>query len=87
MMCRRSFRMHFQKVVQNVEQSQHVLAVAALLGASDIFDNHVSHLCATLLGGQKIFGQRCGHNFRDVLVLGDGKHRFFGQATEVDAVL
>jgi hypothetical protein len=73
-------------MVQDVQQGQHMLLVAAELGSPNILDDHVPDSLAAMIAGQKVLSEcRCG-DFGEVLVLGDGKHLLFRQAAEPNAV-
>jgi hypothetical protein len=52
MMKRSSLRVRFQEMVQNMQQGQHMLLVAAELGLPNILDNHVTDSFAAMVAGQ-----------------------------------
>ena len=81
-----SFGVRFEEVVQDVKQGQHMIPVAAELCFPNIIDNHVSDFFGSVLLAQKVAGESRCRNFGYVLVFGDGKDLFLGQAAERDAV-
>ena len=58
-----------------------MLLVAASLGMLNIVDNYVPHLFVAVLLGRKVLSECCCGDFGKVLVLGNGEHLLFGQAT------
>ena len=81
------FRVRLEEMVQDMQQGQHMLPVAAKLGLPNIVNYHVPYLFASVVLGQKILGERRCGDFGEVFVLGNGEHLLFGQAAEVDAIL
>lgn len=81
-----AFGVRLEEVVQDVQQGQHMLPVATELCLPDITDNHVPDFFAPVLLAQKVASQSRRRDFGQVFVLGDGKHLFFGQAAERDAI-
>ncbi len=78
--------MRLQEMVEDMQQGQDVLFIAASLGLPDILDNYVPDFFAAVLLRQKVLGE-CGcSDFGKMLVLGNGEHLRFGQATEPDAI-
>jgi hypothetical protein len=73
--------------MQDMEQGQHMLPLAAKLGLPNIVNYHVPNLFASVVLGQKILGERRCGDFGEVFVLGNGEHLLFGQAAESDAIL
>ena len=86
-MLRYGFWVQLEKLVEHVQQGQHMLPVAGVLRFSDIIHNHVRDFFGSMLFGLKITGESRRYNFVHVLVLGYGKHLLFGQAAESDTVL
>jgi hypothetical protein len=74
-------------MVQDMQQGQHMLFVAAELGLPNIVHNHVPDFFAAVFMGQKVPSERRCNDFGKVFVLGDGEHLFFGQAAESNAIL
>ena len=81
------FRVRLEEMVQDMQQGQHMLPVAAKLGLPNIVNYHVPYLFASVVLGQKILGERRCGDFGEVFVFGNGEHLLFGQAAEVDAIL
>jgi hypothetical protein len=79
-------RVRLEEMVQDMQQGQHMLPVAAELGLPNIVDNHVPDLFASVVLGQKVLGERRCDYFREVFVFGNGEHLLFGQAAEGDAI-
>ena len=72
--------MRLQEMVEDVQQGQDVLLIAASLGLPDIIDNDVPNFFAAVLLGQKVLTE-CGcSDFGKMFVLCNGEHLFFGQA-------
>jgi hypothetical protein len=86
MVKRSSLRVRFQEMVQDMQQGQHMLLVAAELGLPNILDNHVTDSFAAMVAGQKVLSERCRSDFGEVFVLCDGEHLLFRQAAEPNAV-
>lgn len=84
---RAGFGVRLQEMVQHVQESQHVIAVAAGLARAHVVDDHVPDLVAAMLLAGQVLGKGRGRDLGDVLVLGDGEHFLFGEATEGQAVL
>lgn len=76
-----------QKVVEHVEKRQDMLPIIARLARADIVNNHVTDLLLAMILISQVLGKPGRGHFRDMLVLGDGKHFFFGEATKSHAVL
>jgi hypothetical protein len=73
--------MRLQEMVEDMQQEQDVLLIAASLGLPNIVDNYVPDFFAAVLLRQKGTGE-CGcSNFRKLFVLCNGEHLLFGQAT------
>ena len=68
-----------EEVVQNMEEGQNVVLVAAELRIPNIIDNHIAHFFGPMLFREKVACQSRCRNFGDVLVFGDGEHFFLGQ--------
>ena len=81
-----AFGVRLEEVVEDVQQGQHMLPVAAELCLPDIIDNHVPDIFGSVLLAQKVVSQSRCRDFGQVFVFGDGKHLFFGQAAERDAI-
>ena len=80
------FWVRLEEMVQDLQQRQHMLLVAAVLRLPDIIDNHVPDFFGSVLLAQKIVSQSRCRDFGQVFVFGDGKDLFFGQAAERDAI-
>ena len=73
--------MRLQEMVEDMQQGQDVLFIAASLGLPNIFDNYVPDFVAAVLLRQKVLSE-CGcSDFGKMLVLCNGEHFLFGQAT------
>jgi hypothetical protein len=73
--------MRLQEMVENMQQGQDVLFIAASLGLPNIFDNHVPDFVAAVLLRQKVLSE-CGcSDFGKMFMLCNGEHFLFGQAT------
>jgi hypothetical protein len=79
-------RVRLEEMVQDMQQGQHILPVAAELGLPNIVDNHVPDLFASVVLGQKVLGERRCDYFGEVFVFGNGEHLLFGQAAEGDTI-
>jgi len=86
MNSRLGFRVCFEKVVQHMQQRQHVLPAAAALRLADVADDHVADRFGSVRLMQEVAGKGRRRDFGEVLVLGDGKDFFLGQAAEADAI-
>jgi hypothetical protein len=81
MLNRLSLWMRLQEMVEDMQQGQDVLFIAASLGLPDILDNYVPDFFAAVLLRQKVLSE-CGRSdFGKMFVLGNGEHFLFGQAT------
>jgi hypothetical protein len=87
MLSRRRLRVHPEEVVQDMQEGQDVLLVAAMLRFPNVIDNHVTDFLGAVLCGKKIARKSGRGDFRDVLVFGDGEHFLLGQAAQSDAIL
>lgn len=67
----RRFRVHFEKVVQDMKEGQDMVSIAPELCFPNIIDNHVADFFGSMLSGEKVARQRRCRHFRYVLVLGD----------------
>ena len=71
----------FQEVVKHMQQRQDVRLVTIALSLPNIINNNVSDFFAAMVLRQKVLS-KCGRgDFGKVLVLRNGEHFFFGQAT------
>jgi hypothetical protein len=75
-----SFRMAHQKMMQNMEELQNMLLVAASLRQSNVVNDHISNDRAALIAGQEALSQRCSGDFGQMVMLGDRKYLLLGQA-------
>jgi hypothetical protein len=73
--------MRLQEMVEDMQQGQDVLFIAASLGLPNIIDNHVSDFVAAVLPRQKVLSERGCSDFGKMFVLCNGEHLPFGQAT------
>jgi hypothetical protein len=80
-------RVRLQKMVQDVQQGQNVLLVAAELSSPDIVNNNVPDFFASVLLRQEVLSECCCGDFGEVVMLSDGEHLLFGQAAQPDAIL
>ena len=81
MLNRFSLWMHFQEMVEDMQQGQDVLFIAGSLGFPNIIDNYVPDFVAAVLLRQKVLSE-CGcSDFGKMFVLCNGEHLLFGQAT------
>ena len=76
-----SLWMGLQEMVEDMQQGQDMLLVAASLGLPNIIDNHVPDFFAAVLLGQKVLSERGCSDFGKMFVLCKGEHLLFGQAT------
>jgi len=79
--------MRFQKMVEHVEKGQNMLPVVTRLAAADVIDNHVPDFFRAVLLVREILSKRGRSNFWHMLMLSDGEHLLFGEATKRHAVL
>ena len=86
MSSRFSLWMRLQEMVEDVQQGQDVLLIAASLGSPNIIDNHVPDFVAAVLLGRKVLSERGRSNFGKMFVLCNGEHLLFGQATPCNAI-
>ncbi len=75
-----SLRVGLKEVVQDVQQAQFMLPVAASLCSPDVIDNHVPQFFGPVLLAQKVPSESSCQDFVQVFVFGDGQEFFFGQA-------
>ena len=74
-----SLWMALKEMVEDMQQGQNMLLVAASLGVPNIIDNHVPDFFAAVLLGQKVLSECCCTDFGEVFVLCNGEHLFFAQ--------
>ena len=74
-----SLWMALKEMVEDMQQGQNMLLVAASLGVPNITDNHVPNFFAAVLLGQKVLSECCCTDFGKVFVLCNGEHLFFAQ--------
>ena len=79
MLNRLSLGMRLQEMVEDMQQGQDVLFIAASLGLPNIIDNHVPDFVAAVLLRQKVLSERGCSDFGKMFVLGNGEHLLFGQ--------
>jgi hypothetical protein len=80
------FGVRLEEAVQDVQQGQDMLPVAAELCLPDIIGDHVPDFFGSVLLAQKVVSESRRRDFGQVFVFGDGKHLFFGQAAECDTI-
>jgi hypothetical protein len=86
MVRRLGLGVRLEKMVQDVQQSQHMLPVAPDLGLPNIVDNHVSNSFASVVLRQEVLSERRRCYFGKVFMFSNGKHFLIGQAAESDAI-
>ena len=69
-----------------MQQRQHVLPAASALRLADVAGDHVADRFGSVRLMQQVAGKGCRRDFREVLMLGDGKDFFLGQAAEANAI-
>ena len=74
-----SLWMALKEMVEDMQQGQDMLLIAALLGVPNIIDNHFPNFFAAVLLGQKVLSECCCSDLGEVLMLCNGEHLFFAQ--------
>ncbi len=68
--------------------AHHVNAdVAAVECRADVVADHVADALAAVVLLDEVAGERGSGHLRNMLVLGDGEHFLFGQATKCNAIV
>ena len=82
-----SLGMRLQKMVQNVQQRQHLLLVTLdELGLANVIDDYIPNFFAPMLLRQQILSKCSRNDFGKMLVLSDREHLLFSQPTESNAI-
>jgi hypothetical protein len=77
--------MHFQKMVQDVQQSQYMRPIVPALSHANVVDDHVANPFAAILLRHQILSERCCRDFGKVFMLRDRKDLFLAHATEMQS--
>jgi len=82
-----SLGMRLQKMVQDVQQHQHLLLIILEeLGLANVTDNHIPNFFAPMLLRQQILSECSRNDLGKMLVLCDCEHLLFSQTTESNAI-
>lgn len=86
MLLGRRLGMGSEEVMQDMQQGPDMFGVVAVLGLPDVIGDHPADRLRALVLMREILGVGDRRHFRQVFMLGDGKHLLFGEVTEAKAI-